>query len=74
MNDVILEEESESDDTTEDMAMLREKGPKIVIINQSPRRKSAEKRKSGTKVCSKYLFSFYCVFVAVCSIKIIAAL
>lgn len=54
-DDVILEEESESevDEPTEETAMLRERGPKIVITNDTPRRKSAEKRKSGGKICSK---------------------
>lgn len=34
--------------------MLPEKGAKIVIADEAPRRKSAEKRKSGGKVRSKY--------------------
>lgn len=70
VNDIILEEESESEDSnaTEDTAMLREKGPKIVITNDTPRRKSAEKRKSGSKVCSRYSFIFYEISQSNCHI------
>lgn len=55
--EVVADEESEDDDqdVTEETKMLRDKGPKVVISNEAPR-KSAEKRKSGSKVCSKLSF------------------
>lgn len=54
LNEAIHEEDSEDSDTTEETAMLPEKGRKVVITNDTSARKSAEKRKSGNKICSEY--------------------
>lgn len=54
--DAVIEEETDEEeyDATEETAMLPDKGAKVVITNDAPRRKSAEKRKSGGKICSKF--------------------